>query len=251
MKIVDPVQTVFLPSRFRVPKPRAWRRIEDEGGVRLSEYARQRIRKLVVTYAVATFAVKGTPRFEDVRTLLKDIVEAAEAYTDPGDTADLVSAIAALQADGSDEFIATIYWAEAKGVDLLTLLLKLQTGHRPASSEVRDLAADAERVLSHVDEEILGQQYGPRNEVGPYYELLKVLLPMYRRRGGKIEDVEHTTKENTWDAPPLVCFVYEVCNQLFPDNWPDRSAFVSSHVTWSGRIKKFLTAKPLIARKPR
>ncbi len=225
--------------------------------MRLSEYARQRIRKLVVTYAVATVAVKRTPRLENVRTLLKGIVEAAEAYEaaeackDTVNTADLVAAIAALQADGSDEFVAMIYWAEAKGTDLLTLLLKLQTGHRPAPSEVRDLVADAERALSHVDEEILGQQYGPRNEVGPYYELLKVLLPMYRRRGGKIEDVEHTTKENTWDAPRLVCFVYEVCNQLFPDDWPDRSAFVASHVTWSGRIKKFLIAQTLITQKPK
>jgi hypothetical protein len=256
MKTVDPVQSVYLPSPLVNPTEDAWLNIEAAGGVQLSEYARRRIRNAMLTYAVSVIAVKQAPTLQDVRAPIKTLRDGANALRDGHGPEELVQALEELTGSSPPYPAAMVLWGETSSINLQKLLVELYVNLLPNANQrlnanqllpienIDRLIQAAETVLLHVDSETRGVTHGARNSLDPSIELLSVILPLYRRRGGTVRYFHNDLGEKREHETPLVCFVYEISQNLIPSDWPDREMFVLDKKKWSWRVKSFLLNRP-------
>lgn len=250
MKTIDPVQSVQLPDRIKKPSERAWRRIEEAGGIKLTQYARRRISDAVLTYVVAVMAVRRAPELKKVQELIRALAEGAQSFSD-GESADsLIKSLEALMALDNHSFAAALYWSEISSINLGDLLVRLYSGEIQTNDLIDQLISASEATRNALDEEYFGKTHGPRDLGSPAGELLTVILPMFQRRGGKGRYYSPGLGEGSELKTPLVCFLYELLHSFVPNDWPEREAFALDHKAWAWRVKKFVMKPRRNAKKP-
>ena len=245
MRVLTPVQSILIADCVKNPHPKRWERIERAGRITLSIYARKRIIEAVKIYIGTHEAAKKSPSARDVHDLLSTIARGAEAILDGSDSLALQKAIETLLNDTEVSLAALTLWTEGSEVSPSSELVKLYAGAPVDPERVGLIVTAAESAIQLAKDEQRGQRHGPRSLREPEVEFLDFIIPLYRRRGGKIEYYDdEITGPGGAEATPLVVFVHEICNQLIPEDWPARDELVSTISSWSKRIKKQRLGRP-------